>query len=301
MNCNFCNKLFSSKSSLNNHQKTAKYCLKLQDNKEISNFICEYCKKLFTSKQNLNIHFLNCKDRAIENIKKDKDNKEIYYKEQIIRLEKEKYKLEITNDKLEKLNDKLEIELDKIKEENNLLKGQLLVLDKDHQIITNLAQLPKNTTTNNTATTNNILSIQSSLDFNNIDRLKNIINEKYNDKYLFDGQKGIAKFAVDHVLTDENGNLSYICTDPSRHIFKYKDSSGDIRKDIEAKKITNFLIDGGIQNKTSDMFMKLWTDKEGNIDGEKCSELLVKADAMLKLKNDNSVFKKELVCMTTKN
>ena len=136
--------------------------------------------------------------------------------------------------------------------------------------------------------------------FNNLDKLKNIINEKYNDSYLFQGQKGIAKFAVEHILTDENGNLSYICTDPSRQIFKYKDSSGDIRKDVEAKKITNFLIDGGIQNKSSDMFIKLWTDIDGKIDGEKCSELLNKADAMMKLKNDNTIFKKELVYMTTK-
>ena len=47
------------------------------------------------------------------------------------------------------------------------------------------------------------------------------------------------------------------------------------------------------------MFMKLWTDKDGKIDGEKCSELLEKADAMMKLKNDNTIFKKELVYMTT--
>ncbi len=294
MNCQFCNKVFSSKSSLNNHQKNAKYCLKLQDNKETNNFNCDYCHKNFTSKQNLNIHFLNCKDKDIENIRKEKDT-------EIENIRKEKIKLEIEKDRLEIKNNILENELIKIKEENNLLKGRLSVLDKDHQIITNLAQQPKNTTTNTANTTNNILSIQTPLDFNNIDKIKNIIDEKYNNSYLVEGQKGIAKFAVEHILTDENGNLSYICTDPSRHIFKYKDSSGDIRKDIEAKKITNFLIDGGIQNKSSDMLIKLWSDNEGNVDGKKCSELLDKAGAMMKLKNDNTVFKKELVYMTTKN
>ena len=74
MNCQFCNKDFSNKSSLTNHQKTAKYCLKLQDtDKEISNFNCDYCKKLFTSRQNLNIHLAICKDKEIKILKKEKD------------------------------------------------------------------------------------------------------------------------------------------------------------------------------------------------------------------------------------
>jgi hypothetical protein len=172
-----------------------------------------------------------------------------------------------------------------------------MVLDKNQELIYDIAKQPK--TTKNTTT--NILSIQSPLDFNNLEKVKTIIDEKYNNSYLFEGQKGIAKFVVENILTDENGNLNYICTDPSRQIFKYKDPSGDIRKDIEAKKIINFLIDGGIQNKSSNMFMKLWTDKDGKIDGENCSELLEKADAMMKLKNDNTIFKKELIYMTTKN
>jgi hypothetical protein len=306
MNCEFCNKEFASKSAVNHHKKTAKYCLEIQG-KTNNNYICEYCSKNYSTKNYLVEHYNTCTSKLFKTL--EDENKALKIK--ITKLTKINKELEIhsvenkvlksQNSKLKKQNDKLEKELDNNKAENNLLKGRLSVLDKDHQIITNLAQQPKNTTTNTANTTNNILSIQTPLDFNNIDKLKNIIDEKYNDSYLFEGQKGIAKFAVEHILTDENGNLSYICTDPSRHIFKYKDSSGGIRKDVEAKKITNFLIDGGIQNKSSDMFIKLWSDKEGNVDGKKCSELLDKADAMMKLKNDNTVFKKELVYMTTKN
>ncbi len=306
MNCEFCKKEFASKSAINHHKKTAKYCLEIQG-KTNNNYICEYCSKNYSTKSYLVEHYNTCSSKLFKTL--EDENKSL--KTKINKLTKINKELEIhsvenkvlksQNSKLKKQNDKLEKELDKIKAENNLLKGQLSVLDKDHQIITNLAQQPKNTTTNTANTTNNILSIQTPLDFNNIDKIKNIIDEKYNDSYLVEGQKGIAKFAVEHILTDENGNLSYICTDPSRHIFKYKDSSGDIRKDVEAKKITNFLIDGGIQNKSSDMLIKLWSDNEGNVDGKKCSELLDKADAMMKLKNDNTIFKKELVYMTTKN
>ena len=57
MECNCCNKIFSCKSSLKLHQKTTKYCLKLQGKNEENNFECEYCNKIFTVKQNLTSHY----------------------------------------------------------------------------------------------------------------------------------------------------------------------------------------------------------------------------------------------------
>ena len=62
--CEYCKKIFSTKSSLNNHQKTAKYCLILQDNeKKINSFECEYCKKKYTTKQVFINHVNICKDK----------------------------------------------------------------------------------------------------------------------------------------------------------------------------------------------------------------------------------------------
>ena len=79
MDCKFCKKKFSSKSSLNNHQKTANYCLKLQDsNDEINNFNCEFCKKIFTTKQSLLTHLNICKEKEVEeNGRGRKLNKEV--------------------------------------------------------------------------------------------------------------------------------------------------------------------------------------------------------------------------------
>ena len=53
LECKFCKKTYSSISSLNYHQRTAKYCLKIQlksteDVKKVS-FDCEYCDKQFSS------------------------------------------------------------------------------------------------------------------------------------------------------------------------------------------------------------------------------------------------------------
>ena len=59
LECQFCKKNFTSKWNLNNHQKTAKHCLKIQKEKGIENknthiYFCNFCNKTFTTKQYLN-------------------------------------------------------------------------------------------------------------------------------------------------------------------------------------------------------------------------------------------------------
>lgn len=75
MECSYCKKKFSSKSSLNSHQKTTKYCLKLRDDSKLNHFKkCEYCDKSFTTKQNLLIHYIECKNKAIQDaVEKERD------------------------------------------------------------------------------------------------------------------------------------------------------------------------------------------------------------------------------------
>ena len=97
------------------------------------------------------------------------------------------------------------------------------------------------------------MNISSSIDFKNVNDIKKIIDEDYNNIYALNGQKGVARFLVDKFLTDENGNLKYVCTDPSRHIFKFKNDKGEIKKDVEAKKLTNYIIDGGIRQKINEV------------------------------------------------
>lgn len=74
--CEFCNKILRSISSLNQHQKTTKYCLKIQ-NKVNDNFICLYCENTFTTKQALSKHLDICKEKKDDKIKDIlKSNKE---------------------------------------------------------------------------------------------------------------------------------------------------------------------------------------------------------------------------------
>jgi hypothetical protein len=53
--CQFCEKLFSTISNLNTHQKTAKYCINNRNNIIIEEYKC-YCEKIFNCKKNFNRH-----------------------------------------------------------------------------------------------------------------------------------------------------------------------------------------------------------------------------------------------------
>ena len=278
MECNFCNKIFSSKSSLNFHQKTTKYCLKLQGKNEYTNnFICEYCDKKFTTKQQVCIHINLCKT-------KNKDEKEKEFEEKLKIKEKEFEK---------KLKEKENI-IYEYKEKNAGLVGQLMTLKEDHETLREIAKQPKNSTT-----TNNTLNITSCIDFDNINKIKDVIQNDFNINYAINGQKGIARFVKDKLLKDENGNLLYVCTDPSRQIFKYKDNKGEIRKDVEAKKLTDYIVDGGIKKKTVDVANEWYTDDNGDIDMEKFNFMMDTQQSILNLKEDNNSFKKELASITT--
>ena len=56
MECQFCKSVFSTKTSLNNHQKTAKYCLKLRDIKPETSYKCDGCGKTFSRSYHLQRH-----------------------------------------------------------------------------------------------------------------------------------------------------------------------------------------------------------------------------------------------------
>ena len=325
MECQFCEKILSNIYSLKNHQKTAKFCLQKQGKINEINFECECCYKKFTTKDNLNTHTKICKERikeennkekechlTLEKIKKEYklelDNKEKECHSTLEKIKKE-YKLELDNKEkeynsnLEKIKKEYKLEIDKIKDEYKLeldktkeklfrLEGKLSILENNKECLYDIAKQPKITNTNNN---NKILSITSHMDFNNTEHVKKLIEEKYDTKYLFQGQKGVAQFAVDYILKDDNGELRYVCTDPSRQIFKYKDSEGFIKKDVEAKKLTGFLVNSGIQEKTHNVAIDFWTDDDGEINGEKCSSLLEPAQSVKNINTDNTVFKKELV------
>ena len=125
-----------------------------------------------------------------------------------------------------------------------------------------------------------------------MDRVKKIIYDKYDINYFLYGQKGIARFAAENLLKDDDGNYTYNCTDPSRNIFKYKNTKGEIEKDVEAKKLTNYLVNGGIKDKAIDVSSKWCENEEGKVDKDKFIIMAEKHDSILNLNENNNEFKK---------
>lgn len=279
--CKYCNNKFNSLSALNNHIKKAKYCLLIQGKViQQTEFKCAFCAKSLSSKQNLIIHENGCDEKKDVYYKTETD----FLKEQLIKQE-EKYKEQLLKQE-EHYKELL------LKQEENCKELQKTIERLSMRAI------DKPTTTNNNTTNNNILNIASTIDFDNIDNIKNIIDDEFNINYAINGQKGAAQFLIDKFLKDENGNLKYICTDPSRQIFKFKNSKGEIQKDVEAKKLTNYIADGGIKQKTVDISNK-WYTNEGDIDMEKFNLMMNPQQEILNIKNDNNTFKKELAAMTS--
>ena len=63
----------------------------------------------------------------------------------------------------------------------------------------------------------------------------------YKMDHFCSGQKGVAMFAIDHLLKDTRGQLGYVCTDPSRGVFKHLDDEGEVVRDLGAAKLTSKL------------------------------------------------------------
>ena len=118
--CHFCNKEYSSKGILENHQKTAKFCLRLRNNEykeqNIINFKCDFCEDNFTQKANLERHYEVCK------LKKEKELKDNLLKKDdiIFKLQSELHIL--MSQTYPERENKLKEEINKYKTENLVLK-----------------------------------------------------------------------------------------------------------------------------------------------------------------------------------
>ena len=69
MECEYCHNVFSTKPNLIHHQKTAKYCLKLRNTPDKTQYICHICKKSYTSNYRLTSHLTKCIGNSSELLK----------------------------------------------------------------------------------------------------------------------------------------------------------------------------------------------------------------------------------------
>jgi hypothetical protein len=297
LECEFCNKNFSTISNLRYHKKTNKKCQIIQkENIDLSSFVnCLFCNKIFTN-QTIKIHNKTCKKKINEEIKRLQIENEEIKKLQLENYEEIK-KLQIEKEENKKLLNEKNEELRFEKDENKKLHIRVVELEtenkiylQDREVVQKMAMQPKNN--------NNKIKINNNF-FDNPEKIKQMINDKLNKDYICDGQKGVAQFAYNNLLKDEEGNMNYICSDPSRHIFKFHNSEGNIEKDVKAIKLTNMLIEAGITNKALSVAPSLWTEDDGKINSNKFQTYGPYTTEISSMQLDNSIFRNELASLAS--
>jgi hypothetical protein len=287
-NCKYCDSNFKRRDILNKHQNNAKYCLNIQRQEKEREREREREYKYEPLKVELEKTKRECEKLKIEleNTKKERER------------ECEKLKIELENIKKERERecDKLKIQLENTK---RLLEDMKEDRDDYKDKIFSLANNPINTSNNNytaltntnTHTGNNNVLMLTPFDMNE-KKFSDVIKDSFTKDYMIQGQKGVAKFAVDKLLKDEEGKLQYVCTDPSRQIYKFKTIEGGVERDVKAQKLTKNIIDEikrksqsmvvDDMNSEADVFMMI-TNNFQDING---------------MESDNSDFRNALASLT---
>ena len=172
-------------------------------------------------------------DDMVALLNKEKDDEISLLKKQIDDLKKELEFQNILSKKEKKYTDFLsenyEKQLNKKNQEINGLQNRL------EKLAVKAIEKPTNSTSNTII--NNLPA------FHTQEFINNKIQDKFDDRYFHNEMKSIAQFTYDHILTLDNGNLVYVCSDYGRKNFKYKDKDGIEITDPEAIKLIGMIQD----------------------------------------------------------
>ena len=268
--CEYCKKSFVGKSTLKQHQKTAKFCLELQGS-HTNHFECAYCKKSLSTNERLQSHLNICKSKESHDISDREERLKKEYEERLI--QKDLYYEEKLQEKVEYIT-KLEARLEKF--ENT---------------VSAMAAEPKNTKTTNIVV-NNMLNLTQ-------EHVTKVLDEHLTKNIVAGGQKGLAQMVCEKMLTGPDGKLMYKCVDPSRQNFEFINDDGDIERDVKAKKLTKALMNSNVQQKAAEVGNQLWTTEDGKVDSTMYNYCSARVLELACLEKDDSKFRSELSALTS--
>lgn len=269
--CEYCKKSFVGKSTLKQHQKTAKFCLELQGSQS-SHFECVYCKKSLSTNERLQSHLNICKSKELHDISDREERIKKEYEERLY--QKELYYEEKLKEKAEYIA-KLEARLEKF--ENT---------------VSAIAAEPKNTKTTNIVVQNNMLNLTQ-------EHVTKVLDEHLTKNIVAGGQKGLAQMVCEKILKGPDGKLMYKCVDPSRQNFEFINDDGDVERDIKAKKLTKALMNSNVQQKAAEVGNQLWTTEDGKVDSTMYNYCSAKVLEIACFEKDDSKFRSELSALTS--
>jgi hypothetical protein len=227
MECIYCKNKFTTKTSLNTHQKTAKYCLKLRGDVLSTKHTCNGCSKTFCRKYEYERHMNICKSDPVV----------------------ETYKLKIHD--LEKINEQYKFQL----ETKDIRTEELdkTIQDQKHQIkdlqnkLENIAisAVSRPTTSNKTQINNYIQQMKPVTDEYMEDNVKHLTID-----HIMKGAEGYAQYALEYPLKDR-----LICVDYARRKVKFKNNEGELITDPEMSNLaTKFF--NSIKDKNKELIIE---------------------------------------------
>lgn len=274
--CKFCDRTYSTRSNLVCHQRTAKFCLKIQG-KHISKntLICFKCKTVFTQRHRLEYHIQRCRE--------DYDDMKQHVAELRKRVDDYDKLCQKVLD-LETENDNLKTKYKKLKRVASQQTGDIHY--KDGKIDVYREQIDKPSTVNNSV--NYVNAKLASLPVGNVPALteqhmENVIQEHYTLDKFKKGVYGLTDL-ISIMITHEGegGEIerNYVCTDISRNKFhrlleskEWKEDNGasvlhtvlDKVKNPASKyaKLSMDKVEKAIETNDPDLD---WIDKEGDKD-----------------------------------
>lgn len=290
-NCEYCDKKFATKQTKDRHIKICKIYLK---NKEEEN------KK---KEEELIIRFKEEINNFKEEIQQLKNKEEEYKKNEkdfIIRLNEEytKKETELINKFKEEIYE-LKIKIAKLESENEIYKSHSETSSRN---IVDIAMQPTTTNNNNSGNSSNTTyknKITIPLDLRDPETISEVQNKlKINLKkeHILDGQRGVAKLVVNHLLLgDEGKNNKYVCTDFSRSNFKYIDKNGNTQVDNGGKNLTNLVYEG-VKEEVYDIAKVMMNNEDDEIKFDMITKGVID---FKKLKEDNTKFINEVKQLAT--
>jgi hypothetical protein len=210
---------------------------------------CEFCKKSFSTKSNLATHKKTAKYCISTRQEPSSKSTCDYCNKQLAARSIESH-MKICNLRKDYEINLLKSETISLKTRITELEAVNKVLQKSQDCVVEMAKQPK---TMNKTVTNNKVSILTPLDLST-ERLRELVEANFTNSHLLEGQKGVARFTVEHVIKDKDGKLQYICTDPARHTFRFKEGETEI-KDLRGKRLSVALAPP-VMDKTSRLGME---------------------------------------------
>jgi len=296
--CEFCNHQFKTRGNLKSHQQTTKYCLELQG-KSVKNHHCHHCFKNLASEKILREHLVICKEKDKERIiqlettlkqqtkliQQDKNDK-------IKKIEKVKQECEDKYEKkMEKQKEEYEKKLEKQREEyERKIEKQRQEyeekLERQQDFIKTMAMKPTSSTK-----TMNVIHNHNTLNFNDKEKLNNVIRNNIDQEVVKRGQIGVAGVLYQNYLKNVEGKLLYHVSDTSRQNFEYIDENGEKKTDIGAQTLTEAVVKSDLSKHVSNIAkdMPNLYEEDGNLDS---------VLQLTEFDKDNSKFRKEIVRLT---